>query len=162
MTTTKAIKSITPVVLDVIKKKEQDLLGDLTNFMLGKNPNEFYLGIKGGNLESVRTLMSFPVINPKDQVKKVKIGNAVEVLINGKPKVLFLDGVSIQRLNLPSKYMIISTDSQIGKALLDKEKGNTGSYLLKNEVNAKDKKCFFEIKRIISYSKAKKIFLQEN
>jgi len=150
-------KSITPISLAIIKRKEQDLLSDYQNFVLEKNPNEFYLSIKGGKLESVRKLMNFPIFSPKDQTEKVKMGNAVEIVINGETKVLFLDGVSVQRINLGPKYMIISTDSEIGKALINKKPGKSGSYFSKD-----NRKCFFKIKKIISYSEAKKIFLKAN
>ena len=149
---------ITPCTRKAIEAKQKRLSQDYKVFLAekgaGKGANELF--VKGRELQEIRSLMgTLTVRPPREQATKIKIGNSAKILVNGRIAEVFLDGVSGIKNGLPLGHAIISTGSKLGKVLLNKETGQSGTYEVENVMYS------FVVKEIKPYSLAKKVFFKE-
>ena len=98
-----------------------------------------------GNL----ALPTFPTV---EQCLVCLPGNGVKIILNGNPLYLVIDGICVCRHNLPREYAIVSANSLLGKSLMNKKIGESGTY------NCNGVEMSFFIEKIDPPSKAKWIF----
>jgi hypothetical protein len=96
--------------------------------------------------------LSLPVKKIWEQNKKILHGNGTEVLLNGTPYYLVMDGVCVTKHKLPPNHAIVGSNTPLGIALNGKKVGDEGRYM------AGEMAIYFKVKKIDFPSKAKWIF----
>lgn len=119
---------------------------DKKNCLTTKDYNLFILAEK---------LLDMPVHNPlKTNSKTIRTGSGAEIIINKQaPKLVFMDAVCVLKNDfLQPNQEIITVNSPLGNALLNREVGETGKFKEHGKIYN------FEILKVFPYETTKNTF----
>ena len=137
-----------------LKELEVALERESSVFATEKEKNESNtIMILRSKIRSCEAKLLLPTYSVTEQSRALAPGNGAIIFLNEERRCIVIDGVCVCKHKLPKNHHIIEANSPMGKAVIGKKVGQSGTYL-----NGDLKEHNFVVEKILSPSEAKPIF----